>query len=539
MQFAPREVIVSFMTDHATRTVERHCDVVVVGGSAAGLAAALQLGRQCRSVIVVDAGEPRNAPAEHMHGYLGLEGIAPSELTTVGREEVRCYGGEVLDGRVSGVTRTEDERFRVELVGGHSIVARRVLAATGLVDELPEIDGLAERWGRDVIHCPFCHGFEVRDRRIVQLVTHPMGLHTAGLFRQLSTRLTVVLHDHVDVDSPELDLLRASGVEIIDGPVSRVLTNEGGVAAVELADGERIDADAVVVSPRFRARAEPFASIGLRTAAHPSGLGDFVETDSTGATAVRGVYAAGNVSDPSQQVLQAAADGSRVGAMMSFSLADDDMRAAARPAANEEDWDHRYGGDQMWSGNPNGSLVHETSDLVPGRALDVGGGEGGDSLWLAERGWTVTASDISQRALDRLAVEADRRGLPVECYRADANALYAFEAAAFDLVSAQYASIPRTPDGRAVHNLLNAVAPGGTLVVVSHDEPTRVPTDTLTHSRAFDPDAYVKVDDFAAALADSSTWDIEVHEKRRRPPGAASASHHIDDVVLRARHRAC
>ena len=399
------------MSDHAPRTVERHCDVAVIGGSAAGLAAALQLGRQRRSVIVVDAGEPRNAPAAHMHSYLGREGLPPSELITIGREEVRSYGGEVLAGRVSRVTRTDDDHFRVELVGGHSIVARRVLAATGLVDELPDIDGLAEHWGRDVIHCPFCHGFEVRDRRIVQIVTHPMGLHTTGLFRQLSAQLTVVLHDHVDVDSSELHALRAGGVEIVDGPVSRIVTDaDGHVAAVELADNERIDADAVVVAPRFRVRAEPFVSLGLRPAAHPTGLGDFVETDATGATAVPGLYAAGNVTDPSQQVLQAAADGSRVGAMISFSLAHDDIRAAARPSANEADWDHRYGGDQMWSGNPNGTLVNEISGLGPGRALDVGAGEGGDALWLAEQGWIVTASDISQRALDRVHAEAKRRG---------------------------------------------------------------------------------------------------------------------------------
>jgi thioredoxin reductase/SAM-dependent methyltransferase len=527
------------MSDHAPRTVERHCDVAVVGGSAAGLAAALQLGRQRRSVIVVDAGEPRNAPAAHMHGYLGREGRPPSELTTVGREEVRSYGGEVLGGRVTRVIRSDDDHFRVELVGGHSIVARRVLAATGLVDELPDIDGLAERWGRDVIHCPFCHGFEVRDRPIVQIVTHPMGLHTVGLWRQLTPRLTVVLHDHVDVESSRLELLRAAGVEIVARQVRRIVTADGRVAAVELADGERIEAGAIALGPRFRVRAEPFASLDLRTAAHPNGLGDFVETDATGATAVPGLYAAGNVTDPSQQVSQAAADGSRVGAMISFSLADDDIRAAARPSANQADWDHRYQGDQMWSGNPNGTLVNETSGLTPGRVLDVGAGEGGDALYLAEQGWSVTASDISQRALARVAAEAERRGAHVECQHADANALDAFEAGAFDLVSAQYASIPRTPDDRAVHNLLNAVAPGGTLLVVSHDlEPMRAPIDALAHSRPFDPDAYVRVDDFAAALASSPAWDIEVHEKRPRPAGAASASHHIDDIVLRARHRA-
>ncbi len=534
------DCIVTAMSDPAPRPVERHCDVAVIGGSAAGLAAALQLGRQRRSVIVVDSGEPRNAPAEHMHSYLGYEGRPPSELTAVGREEVRGYGGEILAGRVSHVTRTDDGGFRVELVGGNYLVARRVVAAIGLVDELPDIDGLAGHWGRDVIHCPFCHGFEVRDRRIVQVVTHPMGLHTVVLWRQLSAQLTVVLHDPIDVDGSELDALRASGVDVRYEQASRIVTGvDGHVIAVELSDHERIDADAVVVGPRFTVRAEPFASLGVAPAAHPSGLGDFLEADATGATAVPGLYAAGNVTDPSQQVLQAAAHGSRVGAMISFSLAEDDTRAGTRSSANEADWDHRYGGDLMWSGNPNGTLVTETSGLVPGRALDVGAGEGGDALWLAEQGWSVTASDISQRALDRVSAEAERRGLRVECHHADANALDVYETGAFDLASAQYASIHRTPDGRGVRNVLNAVAPGGTLLVVGHDlEPMRAPVETLAHSRPFDPDAYVRVDDFAAALAGSSAWDIEVHEKRPRPPGAASASHHVDDIVLRARRRA-
>ena len=357
------------MSDHATRHVERHCDVCVIGGSAAGLAAALQLGRQRRSVIVVDAGEPRNAPAEHMHSYLGLEGLAPSEFLNIGRAEVRSYGGEVIAGFVNRVSRADDNELRVELVGGHVIMARRVLAATGLVDELPAIEGLAPHWGRDVIHCPFCHGFEVRDRRIVLIVTHPMGLHPAGLFRQLSAQLTIVLHHPAGVDNAELDALRGGGVDVRHGPVLRIVTGKDDrVAAVELADHQRIDADAVVVGPRFKVGADPFASLGVRPVAHPSGLGDFLETDATGATSVPGLYAAGNVTDPSQQVLQAAADGSRVGAMISFSLAHEDVRDRSRPSTNQADWDHRYGDDQMWSGHPNGTLVNEIS----GSALRAG-----------------------------------------------------------------------------------------------------------------------------------------------------------------------
>jgi thioredoxin reductase len=527
------------MPDHAPRIIERHCDVAVVGGSAAGLAAALQLGRQRRSVIVVDAGDPRNAPAAHMHGYLGHEGVAPSDLVSLGREEVRSYGGEVLAGRVTDVTRADDGRFRLALVGGHAIVARRVLAATGLVDELPDIEGLAEHWGRDVIHCPFCHGYEARDQRVVQIVTHPMGLHPAVLFHHLSDRYTLVLHDGVDPASSELADLRCAGVRIIDGSVRRVVAGpDGHVSAVELMDGVRIEADVVVTGSRFRPRAEPFAALGIVPVPHPTGLGAVIEVNTTGETVVPGLFAAGNVTDPSQQVLHAAADGSRVGAMISFSLANEDLHAARRPSANQADWDHRYGGDQLWSGNPNGTLVNEVGVMTPGRALDVGAGEGGDAVWLAGQGWTVTANDISQRALDRVAAEAARRGCVVTCQRSDANALDAFGAQTFDLVSAQYASIPRTPDARATGNLLGAVAPGGTLLVVSHDvAPMRAPIDTQQHSRMFDPDAFVHADDIARVLADDPAWDVVAYGKRPRPPGAASSSHHVDDVVLRARRR--
>lgn len=526
------------MSDADFPSVERHCDVVVIGGSAAGLAAALQLGRQRRSVIVVDSGEARNSPAAHMHDYLGRDGAPPAELATAGREEVRSYGGEVLPGRVSRVSR-DDERFRVELIDGHSVVARRIIAATGLLDVLPEIPGLAEHWGAGVIHCPFCHGFEARDRRIVAIVTHPMGLHPARLFRQLTDRFTVVVHDSTDIDESELDTLRKAGVDIRLGPVHRIVTGaDGRVTAVELAERERVDAEVVTVGPRFSARAEPFASLGLRLVAHSSGLGDVVATDASGATSVPGLYAAGNLTDPSQQVSQAAADGSRVGAMVSFSLADDDIRTATRPSGNETDWDHRYTGERMWSGNPNGTLVAEVSDLAPGRALDVGAGEGGDAVWLAEQGWKVTASDVSQRALDRVSAAAERHALQITCHHADANGLDPFDHAAFDLVSAHYASIPRTPDGRGARNVLDAVAPGGTLLVVGHDlEPMRTPIDTSVHSRPFDPDAYVRVDDFVAMLSDRAEWDIEVHQKRPRPPGAASAAHHPEDVVLRARRK--
>jgi SAM-dependent methyltransferase len=219
--------------------------------------------------------------------------------------------------------------------------------------------------------------------------------------------------------------------------------------------------------------------------------------------------------------------------MISFSLAHEDIEAAARPSAVEAEWDRRYSGEAMWSGRPNGTLVREIEGLAPGRALDVGAGEGGDAVWLAQRGWRVTASDVSQHGLDRVAALAEEHQLSIEGQRTDANALDAFEAGAFDLVSAQYVPIPRSPDGRGIFNLLAAVAAGGTLLFVSHDlEPLRGAVGD--HAPSIDPDAFVRPEDIAAALADSPGWTIEVHEKRPRPGGHAS-SHHVDDIVLRAR----
>jgi thioredoxin reductase/SAM-dependent methyltransferase len=524
------------MTGHTPRVIERHCDVLVVGGSAAGLAAALQIVRQRRTVVVVDAGEPRNAPASHMHGFLGRDGTPPADLTSAGREEVRSYGGEVLDGRVSQIIRADDGTCRASLVGGHTVVARRVLAATGLVDELPDIEGVAQQWGHGVIHCPFCHGYEVRDQRVVQIVTHPMGLHPTRLMHQLTRRLTVAVGHKVDVDPSELGLLVDAGITVVPGDVTRLDIVDDEVTAVELADGTRLECDVVMVGTRFRARAEPFATLGLRTSRHASGLGDVVETSATGLTDVTGLYAAGNVTDPSQQVLHAAANGSWVGAMIAFDLADDDLRNGATTTGTEADWDNRYSGDQIWSGNPNGALVAEVTGLSPGSALDVGAGEGGDAIWLATQGWQVTANDISGRALDRIEEEAHRRGLEVTRLHSDANEFGAFGETRFDLVTAHYASIPRTPDARAVTHLMNAVAPGGTLLVVSHDiAPMRRSIDTTVASRAFDADAYVRVDDVAAAVQGDADWVIERHETRPRPAGAASASHHADDIVFRAR----
>jgi thioredoxin reductase/SAM-dependent methyltransferase len=515
--------------NHHSPSVERLCDVAIIGGSAAGLGAALQLVRQRRSVVVVDSDTPRNAVAAHMHSYLGYEGAPPSDLIAAGRAEVRSYGGEVLTGMALNVERVGD-RFRIDLSGGHSLLASRVLVATGLVDELPDIEGLAQHWGDTVISCPFCHGYEVRERRIVHIVTNPIALHTAPIYRSLSEHYSIVVHN-TSIDSSELNNLQSAGVPVYSSSVRRIFDTNGRLSAVELEDGTVIDADAVVIAPSFHARTEAFAGLGLKMADHPSGLGATVEVDQMGATSVLGMFAAGNVADATLQVLPAAAHGSRVGAAIAMSLALDGLGVDH----GASDWDHRYSGDSIWSGNPNGTLVHEVESLTPGTALDVGSGEGADAVWLAERGWTVTANDVSSQALARVEEHANQRNVTMSYLHSNAANLDALPTASFDLVSLQYGAIPRSPDSRGAHNLIGAVAPGGTLLVVAHDlEPMREPVDSAEQTRMWDPEAFEGVDDFAKVLATLPGWTIECNEKRPRPGGAATPQH-IDDVVLRAR----
>jgi thioredoxin reductase/SAM-dependent methyltransferase len=512
--------------------MNEHTDVVVVGGGAAGLAAALQLVRSRRSVVVVDAGEPRNAAAAHMHGYLGHEGLPPGEFLALGQEEVRRYGGRIVDGVVAGVTPLEGGRFWVTLADGTGHSARRVLLATGLVDQLPEIAGVAEQWGRGVIHCPYCHGWEVRDRSIAVIATGPLATHQALLFRQLSDRVTVVIHEGNGPEGEDRRRLAARQVAIVDGPVRGVEVDGDEVRGVRLASGKMVDADVVVVAPRFVARAGLLADLGVLAVPAPMGMGEAMVTNPAGETTVPGLYAAGNVHDVSQQVLQAAAEGSRVAAAINADLALEDAdRALQRHVGDSaEDWDRRYtdSGHKLWSGEPNSALVAETVHLEPGTALDLGCGEGADAIWLAGRGWEVTAVDISAVAIDRGREAATTAGIAIDWVRADVPS-ERFPTGSFDLVTVMYPAFRHTPDDGAMRAILDAVAPGGTLLVVHH----LFDGHDGHRPNGFDPADYVQPPDIAKHLHDG--WAIEIHDERARVRPAGSPGPDVPDLVLRAR----
>ncbi|MEV0855725.1 NAD(P)/FAD-dependent oxidoreductase [Nocardia fluminea] len=277
-------------------------EVVIIGAGPAGLQAALVLARARRRVLVLDAGQPRNAAAAHLHGFLSRDGMEPGELLRIGREEVMAYGGQIRSGTVEAVDRLDSGSFAVTLARGERVDADTVLVATGLRDELPAVPGIESRWGRDVLHCPYCHGYEVAEQPFAVLggENRPFSIHQAGLVRRWSSDV-IFFPDTIVLSDEERERLSAFGVRIIDGRVNHIAVTEDRVAGVVLADGTSIPRSVVFVGPRFLPRDDMLKRLGCERADN-----GWVRTDATGATTVPGVWAAGNVVDSPAQIISAA-----------------------------------------------------------------------------------------------------------------------------------------------------------------------------------------------------------------------------------------
>jgi thioredoxin reductase/SAM-dependent methyltransferase len=538
--------------------MEEQYDVVVIGGGAAGLSGALALSRARRSVLVVDSGTPRNAPAAAVHNLLGRDGTPPGELLAAGRSEVTGYGGEIVAGEAVSAQRLADG-FVVALDDGRSVQARRLLVTTGLVDELPDVPGVRELWGRDVLHCPYCHGWEVRDQPIGILATNPLGVHQALMWRQWSADVTLFLHTAPEPSDDECEQLAARGIAVVRGEVTGLETSGDRLSGVRLASGQVVPRAAVVTAPRFTARSGLLSSVGLAAVDQEMGAvvhGSAVPADPSGATSVPGVYVAGNVTDLRAQVAGSAAAGLNTAAAINGDLTAEDTRraVAARheqhstgPAtARQEEhrmaqhgqmgsdvdaWDERYrASPSVWSGRPNTQLVAEVAGLSPAAALDLGCGEGADAVWLAAQGWQVTAVDWSPTALHRAADHAEAAGVAdrVEWVTADLTG-WTPPSAAFDLVSAQFLHPTAAERPGLLARLTDAVAPGGTLLWVGHEH---------TESRAvWGADRFATAAELVAELP-ADAWEVLVAEERPRDAlGHEGDAQTVLDVVLRARRR--
>jgi thioredoxin reductase/SAM-dependent methyltransferase len=450
--------------------LDQKWDVVIIGGGSAGLSAALILARARRRVLVLDGGAPRNRFAPHMHGVLGRDGYSPLQLVEDGQREVRAADGVIVTARVVGVTRTSDG-FELETEAGVRIRAGRLVLATGIRDDLPAIEGLAEQWGRGAVACPYCDGFEARGKAIGVLAGSIAGLHKAQLLRAYSEDVTAFTALVGAVPEDDAHALVARGIRLDNRPIVRIRAENDTLVGIELDAGAVVPIDALFVDPTMVPLDDLLRQLGAETTETP--WGRWTSTDATGATSIDGVWAIGNLANPAALVPVAMGAGVIAAATINAALVAEDIASAlavAEAPTAAEYWEHRYSGaTPQWSGNPNAALVREVSGITPGTALDLGSGEGGDAVWLASAGWTVTAVDIAPSALAIGAQAADAAGVAdrIEWIAAD---LGGWEPAGpYDLVSAQFLhSFVELPREAILRRAAAAVASAGLLLIVGH-----------------------------------------------------------------------
>ncbi|WP_420128425.1 NAD(P)/FAD-dependent oxidoreductase [Longimicrobium sp.] len=286
-------------------------DVVVVGGSFAGLAAAMQLARARRRVLVVDSGRPRNRFAHASHGFLGQDGRAPADIFATGRAEVLAYpttaylADEVTHARAAG------DGFELDLASGSTVAALRLVLATGVADDLPDVPGLRERWGVSVLHCPYCHGYEVADRRFGVLARSEMAVHQALLVTEWSPDVTLFTHGVMQPDGEQRAALAARGVRIEERPVAALIGEGLELSAVRLEDGTMIPIDALFTQV-LTSMASPLAEqLGCEIEEGP--FGPMIRTDPRKLTTFPGVFAAGDTTRVPPNATLAAAEGVMAG----------------------------------------------------------------------------------------------------------------------------------------------------------------------------------------------------------------------------------
>lgn len=318
-------------------------DVAVIGGGAAGLSAALVLGRARRRVVVVDAGRPRNAPAAHMQGFLGSDGLPPTELLARGRQEITGYGVELISGSAVSITTYLPSAgpgrrgFDLALEDGSRLTARSVLVTTGLRDEVPQIPGVRERWGRDVLHCPYCHGFEVSDQPIGVLCGSASSIEDALahalLIRQWSDDV-ILFANGVALGSSQWERLLARSVQVVEEAVTHLTIDNDGLTGVVVGAGRLVPRTAVFVRPRFAPNDSLLTELGCA-----AGSSGWITVDGTGATSIPGIWAAGNAVNPRAQVITAAGEGSAVAIAINNRLVEEDVVIAV--AAMRDGVEHR------------------------------------------------------------------------------------------------------------------------------------------------------------------------------------------------------
>jgi thioredoxin reductase len=293
-----------------------HHDAIIIGGSFAGLSAAMYIARARRSVRIIDAGLPRNRFAEQSHGFFGQDGSEPDAMLEKARAQVAAYPTvRITDGLALNATAGESG-FSVTLESGEQLEASRLVLAYGISDELPALPGMAQRWGHTVIHCPYCHGFEFGGQRLGVFYSTPMSLHQAHLVTEWGP--TTLYLNGAELDPAAAAELQARGVRIEPAGIVALHGEGKGLSAIELADGRMDGIDALFVGPRIRANSDIADQLGCAMDDHP--LGQIIRTDEMKQTSVSGVFAAGDIARGAHSVTWASADGVMAGVALHRSL---------------------------------------------------------------------------------------------------------------------------------------------------------------------------------------------------------------------------
>ncbi|WP_129659346.1 FAD-dependent oxidoreductase [Rothia uropygialis] len=486
--------------------MENNWDVIIVGGGTAGLSAALMLGRARRRTLVLDDAMPRNRFAAHMHGVLGHEGKAPAELIREGRTEAAGYGVAFEDARVTQVEKGQ-RGYLVTDAEGTQRTASGVIVSTGLTDVLPDIPGLAERWGVSVLHCPYCHGWEFGDRRLGLLAMSPMDLLRAELLRQWSEDLTVFSAGIPDMDAATRNRLESRGISLVDEPVLGIDGPGQNISVVRTDQGVH-PIDALFAGGKMDPHDDFLAPLGLERSEGP--MGSFLTVDEFGATSLPGIWAIGNVVSPGLTVPGCMGAGALTGGMVNMYLVGQEFDDALL-AQPKRFWENRYSSeDKIWSGNPNATLVDAIEGLPPGRAVDLGCGEGADVLWLAEQGWHATGIDISDTAVRRAQDAALAAGLQDHATFLAEDLSEWNPEEEFDLVTGSFLQSPVELDRIAIlRKASELVAPGGRMCIISHAAP---PPWATGHQQHDFPDPAEDI----RALALGQEWETDLQETRKR-----------------------
>lgn len=294
-------------------------DVIIIGGSFAGLTAASHLARARRRITILDTGAPRNRFAAAAHNVLGFDGASPIEIREKALANVLAYPtARHVEAEATGIGGVRDD-FVIRTLDGGVLNARRVLLAYGVRDIFPDISGFAECWGRTVIHCPYCHGYEVAGGRMGLLYSGPNSLHATVLLKEWARELTLLTNGHELTDADRATVTRR-GVALNEGRVSAFLHENGHLRAVRFDDGSELAMDAILAHPRITPSARLHDDIGIVTMDAP--LGPYIRVDDEGHTSVAGIFAAGDLAGPRHAINMATYSGTLAGVGLHRSLLD-------------------------------------------------------------------------------------------------------------------------------------------------------------------------------------------------------------------------